>query len=111
MPPPASYAISSRLPESFLENSIQDIPENDVEKVEREEREQLVKLEADFIGLIYNSRDDKILPTYAPHMMMQRQLSQIIAWSIEKVIDDNGAVESKEEGELKEKKEVWDLLG
>ena len=63
MSSPAIYIISSGLPESFIENYIQDIPENDMEKLEREERELLAILEADFIGLIYDSSDDKMDPS------------------------------------------------
>ena len=63
VPPPAAYTISSGLPESFVENSIQDIMENEIEKLEREERELLAILEVDFISIISNSSDDEINPS------------------------------------------------
>ena len=49
MPPPTSYTISLGLPESFMENSIQDILESEIEKIKREERELLEILEAEFV--------------------------------------------------------------
>ena len=52
MPLLASYAILSRLPESFVENSIQDILESEIEWLKREERELLAILEADLIGIM-----------------------------------------------------------
>ena len=80
MPPPISYAISSRLPESFAKNSIQDILESKIEKTEREERELLTVLGVDFVDFIYDSSDDEMdpsiyqyismVPIWAPHLMM-----------------------------------------
>ena len=53
MPPPVSYSISSRLPKSFIENSIQDILESEMERFEREERELLVILKADLVDIVW----------------------------------------------------------
>ena len=85
MPPLASYATSSGLPESFIQSSIQDIPKSEKEKNEREERELLAILEVDFMSLGYDLNDDEMdsstyqyismLPIYAPHLMIQRRLS------------------------------------
>ena len=52
MPPPASYTISSGLPESFVENSIQDISKNEIEKLEKKERKLLAILKADLVGVM-----------------------------------------------------------
>ena len=79
VPPPTAYTISSGLPESFIENSIQDIPENETEKLERKERELLAILEVEFMSIISDSSDDEIDPSsyqyislipHAPHLMM-----------------------------------------
>ena len=121
MPPPTSYAISSGLLKSFIENSIQNILESEMERLKREERELLAILEADFIGLIRDSSDDEMNPStyqyifmlsiYAPYLMIQRRLSQIAPRWVGEVIDDGGPSESEEEEESKAKEEVWDLLG
>ena len=63
MPPPASYAILLGLPESFIENSIEDILESEMERLEREERELLAILEVDFVDLIRDSSDDEMDPS------------------------------------------------
>ena len=61
MPPLASYAISLGLLVSFIKNSIQDILGN--EKPEREERELLAILEADFVCLICGLSGDETNPS------------------------------------------------
>ena len=64
MPLPATYTISSGLPESFIENSIHDILENEIKKLEREEKELLaIILEANFTSIISDSSDDEIDPS------------------------------------------------
>ena len=81
MPPPVAYTISSGLLESLIENTIQDIVENETEMFEREERELLAILEVDFMIIISDSSDDEInsssyqyisLIPHAPHLMIQR---------------------------------------
>ena len=81
MPPPVTYTISLGLLQSFIKNSIQDIPENETKKPEREERELLAILEVDFMSIISDSSDDEIdrssyqyisLIPHAPHLMIRR---------------------------------------
>ena len=113
---PASYAIFSGLLESFVKSSTQDILKSEAKKLEREERELLVILEVDSVSLVYDSSDDEIYPStyqyismlhiYAPHMMIRRQLSQIMTRRVGEVIDDSGPSEPEEEEEPKAKKEV-----
>ena len=47
-----AYAILSRLPEPFIENSIQDVLESEMERLEREERKLLAILEIDLIDIM-----------------------------------------------------------
>ena len=63
MPPPITYTISSGLPEFFVENYIQDISENEAEKLKREERELLAIVEVYFISLISESSNNEIDPS------------------------------------------------
>ena len=70
MSPLASYTISSGLPESFIENSIQDILESEIERLERDERELLIILEVDFIGLTRDSSDDKMDPSTYQYILV-----------------------------------------
>ena len=43
-----------------MENSIKDIPKNEIERTEREEKEFLARLETNFVNLIFDSNDDEI---------------------------------------------------
>ena len=65
--------------------------------------------------IISDSSDDEIysssyqyisLIPHAPHLIIQRQLSQIAMRRIGEVIDDEGPIKSEEEQEFKEKKKV-----
>ena len=87
-----------------------------MERLEREERELLVILEADFVSLIHDSSDDEmdpstyqyisVSPILVAHLMMQRRVSQISVKRGGEVIDDGRPSESEEEEELEAKKEV-----
>ena len=50
-------------------------------------------------------------PIWAPHLIMQRRLSQIAARRANEVIDEGVPSKSEEEQELEAKKEDWDLFG
>ena len=51
-------------------------------------------------------QDILVSPIWAPHMMMQRRLSQIVARRAGKVIDDGRTFKFEEEEEPEAKKEV-----
>ena len=125
MPPPTINTISSNLPETFIEQSIQAIQETLEEQEGRAEKEFLMILEDELFSLIvdcYDSNGDEKDPStfeyismpraFTPHTMMQRR-TRYITFSIDgKVINCSYLYEIDKSLKVEQNKlEVWDLLG
>ena len=62
MPLLVTYTISSEFPKSFVKNSIQDILENDIEKLKKGRKRTTSNTGSRFVGLICDPSGDKMGP-------------------------------------------------